>query len=279
MAGKAPGAGGLPSGLPDTFDFSALQNVLQDPQIKQMAEQISQDPAFAKMSEALQAKKLGQQIMQQDPNMAQMLSQMRNPAHRDNIEERLAALKEDPELAPIMKEIEEGGPAAMMKYWNDPATLEKLSAAMGGAFEPGVLGGQEEVEGGEGEAAEAEDNVHSAASTGDVELLQGLLKAGAEADEKDDEGRTALHFASGYGELKCAEVLLEAKADPNALDDNKNTALHYAAGYGQADCVELLLKNGANVTAKNLDGKTALEVAKLNDKAEVVAILDKDTFL
>jgi len=78
----------------------------------------------------------------------------------------------------------------------------------------------------------------------DAALLQ-LLKAGADKDEADEEGRTALHFAAGYGEIKCAEVLLEAGAAVDAADNNSNTALHYAAGYGQDEGVALLLKQCA----------------------------------
>ncbi len=54
-------------------------------------------------------------LQQQDPQMANFMQSMNNPSYRTNIEEKLAELKEDPELADIMKEIEEGGPAAMTK--------------------------------------------------------------------------------------------------------------------------------------------------------------------
>lgn len=77
---------------------------------------------------------------------------------------------------------------------------------------------------------------------GDEAGLEELLKAGANKDEKDDEGRTALHFACGYGEIKCAEVLLQHGASVDTADNNQNTALHYAAGYGQDEGVALLLK-------------------------------------
>ena len=80
---------------------------------------------------------------------------------------------------------------------------------------------------------------------GEQEALKELLKGGANKDEQDEEGRTALHFACGYGELACAEVLLEAKASVDLVDNNKNTALHYAAGYGQAEAVRMLLKQCA----------------------------------
>ncbi len=65
---------------------------------------------------------------------------------------------------------------------------------------------------------------------GDADALKELLAAGADKDEADHEGRTALHFACGYGEIQCVKVLLEAGADVNIIDHNKNTALHYAAG-------------------------------------------------
>ena len=79
-------------------------------------------------------------------------------------------------------------------------------------------------------------------AAGDAGALTQLLEAGADKDEQDEEGRTALHFACGYGEMACVEALLTAKAHVDAIDHNKNTALHYAAGYGQPEVVELLLK-------------------------------------
>ena len=54
-------------------------------------------------------------LLQQQPEMANFMQSMNNPSYRTNIEEKLEELKKDPELADIMKEIEEGGPAAMTK--------------------------------------------------------------------------------------------------------------------------------------------------------------------
>ena len=45
-----------------------------------------------------------------------MMSGMQDPSYREAIEGKLQNLKNDPELEKIMKEIETGGPAAMMKY-------------------------------------------------------------------------------------------------------------------------------------------------------------------
>ncbi|WOL15909.1 hypothetical protein Cni_G24690 [Canna indica] len=298
------------------FDFSAMQDLLNDPTIKEMAEQIAKDPVFNQMAEQLQknvhtageegvppldpqqylstmqqvmqnpqfmnmAERLGNAIMQ-DPAMSTMLDSFTNPAQKEQIEERMTRIKDDPALKGILEEIENGGPSAMMKYWNDPEALQKLGQAMGiGASGEGGtstnVSGHEEVEDEGG--YEDESIVHHTASVGDVQGLKKALDSGLDKDEEDSEGRRALHFACGYGEVKCAQILLEAGATVNALDKNKNTPLHYASGYGRKECVALLLEHGAAVTLQNLDGKTPIDVSKLNNQHEVLKLLEKDAFL
>ncbi|KAL4203057.1 hypothetical protein AMTRI_Chr02g266660 [Amborella trichopoda] len=293
-----------------------LDCLMYDPSIKELAEQIAKDPSFNQMAEVLQKSVQGagqdgipqldtqqyfstmQQVMQnpqfmtmterlgnalmQDPSMSGMLESLTNPAQKEQLEERMSRVREDPSLKHIIEEIETGGPAAMMRYWNDPEVLSKLGQAMGiGAAGEAATSteqsGPEEAE--EEGGYEDESTVHHTASVGDVEGLKSALAAGADKDEEDSEGRTALHFACGYGEVKCAQILLEAGAAVDALDKNKNTALHYAAGYGRKECVELLLKSGAAVTLQNLDGKSPIDVAKLNNQQEVLKLLEKDAFL
>ncbi|KAK9835220.1 hypothetical protein WJX81_006603 [Elliptochloris bilobata] len=274
MANGGPGAGAMPDGAarggpaldPDAY-AAAMTGVLQNPQFMQMAEQ------------------LGQQIMTQDPGMAAMMKSMHDPNYRENLEDKLKELKQDPELAPIMQEIEQGGPAAMMKYWDDPAVLEKLSKAMGDAFDMEAITAQmgagrlgqhdEEEEEEEGEEdPQDEDSLHGAASSGNEAKMKELIKEGADVNVADGEGRTSLHFACGYGEVACATLLLDSGANINAVDDNRNTPLHYSAGYGQAVCVELLLKRGARQELKNQDGKSAREVAELNQQEQAVQQFD-----
>ena len=48
--------------------------------------------------------------------MSSMLDSLTNPQHKDQIEERMTRIKEDPSLKHILEEIETGGPAAMMRW-------------------------------------------------------------------------------------------------------------------------------------------------------------------
>ncbi|GMH24401.1 hypothetical protein Nepgr_026244 [Nepenthes gracilis] len=299
---------------PNPFDFSAMSGLLNDPSIKELAEQIAKDPSFNQMAEQLQktlhgaaakdgvpdaqeyystmqqvmqnpqfmtmAERLGNALMQ-DPSMSSMLENLVNPAHKEQIEKRMAQIKEDPTLKPILEEIETGGPAAMMRYWNDKEVLQKFGEAMGLTVSgEGATSAENSVPDDVDDPENEEESVvHHTASVGNVEGLKNALASGANIDEEDAEGRTALHFACGYGEVKCAQVLLEAGAKVDALDKNKNTALHYAAGYGRKECVALLLESGAAVTLQNLDGKTPIDVAKLNNQHEVLKLLEKDAFV
>ncbi|KAK4772172.1 hypothetical protein SAY86_013947 [Trapa natans] len=295
--------------FPNPFDFSGMQNLLSDPSIKELAEQIAKDPAFNQMAEQIQrtfqgateeesipqfdtqqylntmqhvmenpqfmnmAERLGSALMQ-DPAMFSMLENLSNPIQK----EQMKKIAEDPALKNILQEMETRDPAAMMRYLNDEDVLSKLGEAMGlAAGEPSSENQGPDDD--EDACDEEESIVHQTASVGDVEGLKKALAEGANKDESDLEGRTALHFACGYGEVACALVLIEAGANVDALDKNKNTALHYAAGYGRKECVSLLLENGAAVTLQNHEGKTPLDVAKLNNQHEVLKLLEKDAFL
>lgn len=78
-------------------------------------------------------------------------------------------------------------------------------------------------------------------------------------DRPDARGRLKLAIANG--------------ADVNERDENGYTALHGAAENNIVENVRLLLANGANPTATTRDGKTPLDFAKSAGHNEVVANL------
>eukprot|EP00798_Chlamydomonas_sp_ICE-L_P013965 gene13965-19905_t len=222
----ASGAGRSQDGLPGAFDFAALQQALNDPAIKQMAEQIASDPAFMEVTKQMQTS----------------FASMMGPSYPvpDSTEKRPTGINNEVVAPGGVPDPSYYMNAMTAKYWSNPEILSKLGMAMGGAFDFPSLDVTEIVEHSDDDDGEA--TVLSCASAGEPVRMKELIDAGANVDEQDEEGRTALHFACGYGEAECARILIAAKADLNKGDSNKNTALHYSAGYAQPETAKLLMQ-------------------------------------
>jgi len=99
-----------------------------------------------------------------------------------------------------------------------------------------------------------------------VALLRGPVLLSAEVVPV----RPALHWAAENGLTEIASLLIEQGADANETDHFGNTALHLALDY--PDMIELLLESGVNVDAKNALGNTPLHLA-VQDRRAVEALL------
>ena len=70
--------------------------------------------------------------------------------------------------------------------------------------------------------------LHQAAFSGQLEMLNALLKAGAKLDETDHDGDTAVHYAAVQGELPCVEALAAAGAKLDVKDSDGETPVDVA---------------------------------------------------
>ena len=64
-----------------------------------------------------------------------------------------------------------------------------------------------------------------ASYNGDEEMVQLLLRAGADVNASDEKGWTALMVAVFRGKMEVVRLLLQAGANANAVRDNGWTAL------------------------------------------------------
>ena len=76
----------------------------------------------------------------------------------------------------------------------------------------------------------------------------------------NEAGSTPLHLTSGDSEL--ANLLLEAGANPNLPDMNANTPLHLAVRGRHKESVKLMLEKKGDTSLANTNGKTPLNMAK-----------------
>ncbi|HLL14380.1 MAG TPA: ankyrin repeat domain-containing protein [Pyrinomonadaceae bacterium] len=122
-----------------------------------------------------------------------------------------------------------------------------------------------------------------AAERGDAALVRKLIAAGADLNERDKSGYTALVWAARNGNTEVAQALVEARADMNARVCARNgwTPLIHAIHKNNTDMARLLIESGADVNAKAgncteksvENGATALWHAAGEDNAEVVKAL------
>ena len=122
-----------------------------------------------------------------------------------------------------------------------------------------------EIESTSDEYGEAATPLIVAASYGETDAVNELLKNGARVDATDKDGDTPLIAAAcdcviidmpdTYESVK---LLLEKHANPNARNTAGRTALMAAVDWSRTANMQLLLDNGAAVDARDNDGNTAL---------------------
>ena len=107
--------------------------------------------------------------------------------------------------------------------------------------------------------------LHLAAKNGHTATLWNLIKAGAIVNARNAEGHTAHLLALINGQLEAAATLIEAGADANSSGTNDcDTALLIASMHGLRHAVQALIKAGADIQASDQDGNTSLLLAIKN---------------
>mmetsp|Transcript_16566 Transcript_16566/g.23261 ORF Transcript_16566/g.23261 Transcript_16566/m.23261 type:complete len:163 (-) Transcript_16566:343-831(-) len=92
-------------------------------------------------------------------------------------------------------------------------------------------------------------------------------------------GTTLLHIAAQTGQAEMIELLVKAGASVNQVTQNKETALHLATAKGHCGAVQTLLKLGADAAAVNTDNLTALDLARSDEVKTALASAGSSAFV
>ncbi len=153
--------------------------------------------------------------------------------------------------------------------WADSSTVEMLSHC-GGRGENNLIIARVKLEGNSWKCSSAEG---MSASEGEA-VCSGN---GAEPRSRGHDETPELIEATWSGDVRKVKKALDKGADVNEKDMAGWTALMHAATRGRSDMVIVLLENGADASVKDRQGRSALMLAASQGKPEVVKLLqDRD---
>lgn len=89
----------------------------------------------------------------------------------------------------------------------------------------------------------------------------------------DEHGMALLHWATDRNAIEIIEYLIKCGANVNQLDAEQQTPLHYAASCGHVEALRHLLHLNADLELRDADGHTCLDVA---DDEQICAMLEAE---
>lgn len=122
---------------------------------------------------------------------------------------------------------------------------------------------------------ESPNKVFKAVSTGDVPLLQEIIK-GININDRNVSSGTILHLAAEHGQVSVINFLLSQGAKLNLRDGLGCTALHKASENGHTAAVVTLIRAGADIYARDQASKTPQHPAAQNGHENIVRTLVKE---
>jgi hypothetical protein len=110
----------------------------------------------------------------------------------------------------------------------------------------------------------------AAVGAGKLALAEMLVSKGADVNAKGSEGNAPLLLACKSGNLEMAEMLVCAGAGVSAAKERGDTPLLAAVGAGKLALAEMLVSKGANVEAVRMDGAGLLSLAIVSQRPEIL---------
>ncbi|XP_041430695.1 death associated protein kinase 1 S homeolog isoform X2 [Xenopus laevis] len=115
--------------------------------------------------------------------------------------------------------------------------------------------------------------IYWASRHGHVETLKFLHQNNCSLDIKDKSGETALHVAARYGHVEVIQYLCSIGSHPDIQDKEEETPLHCAAWHGYYPVAKALCQAGCNVNIRNREGETPILTAAARGYHDIVECL------
>lgn len=119
-------------------------------------------------------------------------------------------------------------------------------------------------------------DIHVAATEGDLAAVKALLAGDPTLISAEDENGTRdlpIHSAATTGQLEVIRFLVESGAAVDAGDSDKSTALQVAALRGHPACVKYLIDQGADLAFQDNNGSWSMSFAMVGANQEVIGLL------
>ena len=107
------------------------------------------------------------------------------------------------------------------------------------------------------------------------EIVEILLRHGADINAQDAAGNTALMGVCFKGYKDIAKKLIDAGADINVRNSNGAPALTFAATFGHLQIAEWLLQKGADLSLRDSRGKSPLDHAVIQENEAMIELFER----
>jgi len=122
----------------------------------------------------------------------------------------------------------------------------------------------------------SQNTLHDAVRSGDIDLVEYLVKQGIELNEQDDYGYTPLHLAVRLHDLNITKYLLDVGANPNTHDTYKDTPLLDATRNDDTKIAKLLICNNSDRNVEDTNSISTLQYSAKNKNKEIANLLRAD---
>lgn len=118
--------------------------------------------------------------------------------------------------------------------------------------------------------------IHDAVLANDLGKIQSLLKEKENnINAFSDRGTWPLLIAVTYGHEEAVKLLLASGADVNQTNVHGYSALHEAAGLGYYEITKLLIQNNADIHRRDISNYNALNYAQMSGADKIIRLLKR----